>query len=102
MSGVVLSAAILIVSDSVAAATSEDRSSVEIRRIFANQSNTTWNVLPVAVVSDEVSSIRACIHGWVAKSVNLIVTSGGTGFAARDNTPEAIEPLLERQAPGLV
>ena len=54
------------------------------------------------VVPDEQVEIRAVVLEWCAAGVELILTTGGTGFAPRDVTPEAIGALLERQAPGIV
>ncbi len=59
------------------------------------------------VVSDEAEEIASTVREWSdsprgARGADLILTAGGTGFAPRDVTPEAIRPLLEREAPGLV
>jgi molybdenum cofactor biosynthesis protein B len=56
----------------------------------------------VAVVPDEVDAVQAAIRAAVAEGVDVVVTTGGTGFAPRDVTPEAVRPLLERDAPGIV
>ena len=54
-----------------------------------------------AMVSDEVDSIREQIAKWVkGDDVDLIITTGGTGFAPRDVTPEAVKPLLRREMDG--
>ena len=57
-------------------------------------------VAPVAVVPDEVDAVQAAVRDVLDKDV--VVTTGGTGFAPRDVTPEAVRPLLERDAPGIV
>ncbi len=54
------------------------------------------------VVPDEVDAVQAALRDAVAASYDVVVTTGGTGFAPRDITPEATRPLLERDAPGLV
>ncbi|CAM9546958.1 unnamed protein product [Heterosigma akashiwo] len=55
------------------------------------------------VVPDEPKAIQERVKRWAdAEGVDLIVTSGGTGFGPRDTTPEAVAPLLHREAPGLV
>ncbi len=54
---------------------------------------------PVVVVPDEVDAITLALRG--AGSYDLVVTTGGTGLAPRDVTPEATLPLLDRQVPGL-
>ena len=54
-----------------------------------------------AIVTDEIEPIRKQVMAWVADpEVDLIITTGGTGFAPRDVTPEAIKPLLRRQMDG--
>jgi gephyrin len=59
-------------------------------------------VVAADIVPDEVNLIRATVSSWVDDGINLILTTGGTGFAPRDQTPEAVRPLMEREAPGLV
>jgi molybdenum cofactor synthesis domain-containing protein len=56
----------------------------------------------VVVVPDEVGAIQAAVREAVADGVDVVATTGGTGFAPRDVTPEAVRPLLEREAPGIV
>jgi molybdenum cofactor biosynthesis protein B len=54
-----------------------------------------------AIVADEVEAIRARVRGWVADGgVDVILTTGGTGFAPRDLTPEAVKPLFRREMDG--
>jgi molybdenum cofactor biosynthesis protein B len=51
-----------------------------------------------AIVTDDVEKIRAQARAWIADSaVDVILTTGGTGFTGRDVTPEAIEPLFEKR-----
>jgi molybdopterin adenylyltransferase len=53
------------------------------------------------IVADDVEAIRGIVRGWIADaSVDVIITTGGTGFTGRDVTPEAIEPLLEKRMDG--
>jgi molybdenum cofactor biosynthesis protein B len=53
------------------------------------------------IVTDEVEQIRARVKAWIANpAVDVIVTTGGTGFTGRDVTPEAVEPLLEKRMDG--
>ena len=59
------------------------------------------SVLARAWVKDDVAAIRRALRGALAKrAVDLVVLTGGTGMAARDVTPEAVEPLLDRPLPG--
>jgi molybdopterin adenylyltransferase len=54
-----------------------------------------------AIVTDDVKKIRAHVKAWVANpGVDVIITTGGTGFTGRDVTPEAIEPLFEKRMDG--
>jgi molybdenum cofactor biosynthesis protein B len=54
-----------------------------------------------AIVSDDVEAIRAQIRLWVADDgVDVIVSTGGTGFSPRDVTPEAVKPLFRREMDG--
>jgi len=53
------------------------------------------------IVTDDVEAIRATIRKWIAEEgVDVIITTGGTGFTGRDVTPEAIEPLFEKRMDG--
>jgi molybdenum cofactor biosynthesis protein B len=54
-----------------------------------------------AIVPDDVEAIRARVKEWIdAPEVDVIITTGGTGFTGRDVTPEAIEPLFEKRMDG--
>jgi molybdenum cofactor biosynthesis protein B len=54
-----------------------------------------------ALVPDEVAAIRAQAEAWIDdEAVDVVITTGGTGFAPRDVTPEAIRPLFRREMDG--
>ncbi len=54
-----------------------------------------------AIVADDIAAIRDCLRGWIADpAVDVILTTGGTGFSPRDHTPEAVKPLLRREMDG--
>ena len=54
-----------------------------------------------AIVTDDVDDIRSQVKFWIADpSVDVIITTGGTGFTGRDVTPEALEPLFEKRMDG--
>ena len=60
------------------------------------------NIIERIIVSDELIDIRETIYALTERDdINLIVTTGGTGFAPRDNTPEATLAVIEREAPGM-
>lgn len=53
------------------------------------------------IVRDEPGDIRRIVGGWIADSaIDVVVTTGGTGFTGRDVTPEAIEPLFDKRMEG--
>jgi molybdenum cofactor biosynthesis protein B len=54
-----------------------------------------------AIVTDDVDKIRAQVKSWIADSaIDVVITTGGTGFTGRDVTPEALEPLFEKRMDG--
>lgn len=54
-----------------------------------------------AIVTDDLAAIRSQVEAWVAdEGVDLILSTGGTGFAPRDVTPEAVKPLFRREMDG--
>ena len=53
------------------------------------------------IVTDDVEAIRAVVRKWIDDAgVDVVITTGGTGFTGRDVTPEAIEPLFEKRMDG--
>lgn len=87
---IILKSAILIVSETASKDLSTDRTGHILKDIFATAAD-TWHSPLLKIVSDDVRQIQKVIIDWtdsVDASVNLIVTSGGTGFAEKDVTPE--------------
>ncbi len=61
-----------------------------------------WEVTQTDIVPDEISAIEERLCQWSdSGKINLILTTGGTGFTSRDVTPEATKAVLDRNAPGL-
>jgi len=91
--------AILTISDGVAAGTRADRSG----EALAAWSRFAGHVIVERhAVSDDRAAISARLAAWAdGGDVDLILTTGGTGFTARDNTPEATRAIVEREAPGI-
>jgi molybdenum cofactor synthesis domain-containing protein len=63
--------------------------------------STTWIVGRQDVVVDDLETISATLRDWCAQGLDLILTTGGTGFAQRDVTPEATRAVVERETPGI-
>ncbi len=91
---------VLTISDSGAKGAREDTSGEKIRELIIQ--------LPEAVISagaiipDEQELIEGTLCEWCDdKHLNIIITTGGTGLAPRDITPEATKAVIEREAPGI-
>jgi len=53
------------------------------------------------IVRDDIAAIRATVEAWTRdEAVDVVITTGGTGFTGRDVTPEALEPLFEKRMDG--
>ena len=53
------------------------------------------------IVRDDIAQIRARVQGWIADpNIDVVITTGGTGFTGRDVTPEALRPLFEKEIDG--
>ena len=92
-----MTAAVLTVSDGVQAGTREDTSGDALEELLREDG---FDVVR-RVVSDDLDLITDAIGELVEEGALLVLTTGGTGFAPRDVTPEATLPVLDRQAPGL-
>jgi len=54
-----------------------------------------------AIVTDDVAAIRKAVEGWTRDdAIDVVITTGGTGFTGRDVTPEALEPLFTKRMDG--
>lgn len=91
---------ILTISDRGARGEYEDRSGPLIAQILAT--NTSWQISHKAIIPDEFEVIVQTLEQWCDEEVNLLLTTGGTGFAPRDITPEATKQVIERETPGIV
>jgi molybdopterin adenylyltransferase len=89
---------ILTVSDRGSAGLREDSSGAAIREILAA---TGIGFVDYVMVPDERDVISAALIRLCGRGVNLILTTGGTGLAPRDVTPEATLDVIERQVPGI-
>lgn len=90
---------ILTVSDRASSGEYQDKSGPLIKQIIT--SRLKWQITREDTVHDDVREISAKLVQWSDDAINLILTTGGTGFAIRDVTPEATLQVIHRPAPGL-
>jgi len=92
---------ILTVSDRGASGVYEDKSGPIIQQIIVGKLNAV--VEDTAIAPDDVEVIKNTLLQWVDENnLDLILTTGGTGFAPRDVTPEATRQVIQRETPGLI
>uniref|UniRef100_A0A8C5R537 Gephyrin n=1 Tax=Leptobrachium leishanense TaxID=445787 RepID=A0A8C5R537_9ANUR len=93
---------VLTVSDSCFRNLAEDRSGINLKDLVQDPSLLGGTVAAYKIVPDELEDIKESLIDWCdEKELNLILTTGGTGFAPRDVTPEATKEVIEREAPGM-
>jgi molybdenum cofactor synthesis domain-containing protein len=92
-----LTAAILTISDTRAAGTREDTTTALMAEILEG---IDVEIVATRLVPDEQDEIASAIVE-LCKGANLVLTSGGTGLAPRDVTPEATRAVIDREAPGI-
>ena len=91
-----LGIAVLTVSDT--RSTGDDKSGATLAERIAKAGH---KVAARAIVRDDVKEIRAQMRAWIADpGIDVIISTGGTGFTGRDVTPEAVEPLFEKKMEG--
>ena len=92
-------AGVLTVSDSAARVDRSDESGPVIRHLLEQHG---YNVLLHKIVPDEVQDVRDILIKWIDNtSLDVIVTTGGTGLSPRDITPEATKSIIEREVSGI-
>ncbi len=92
---------ILTISDRGSAGVYEDKSCPVIRQAVTEKLGAV--VERSAIIPDEIDIIKQTLLEWVDRHhLDLIFTSGGTGFTSRDVTPEATRLVIQKEAPGLV
>jgi molybdenum cofactor synthesis domain-containing protein len=89
---------VVTVSDGVVAGTREDLSGAALETALQAAG---FEVIERSVIADGVASVAGELARLSASFAGLVVTTGGTGFAPRDQTPEGTREILEREAPGL-
>src|SRR5437773_8576852 len=90
-------ARVITCSDAASRGEREDRSGPAVRDILAGEG---YEVDAIVVVADDVEAIATAIENATGDGARLVVTTGGTGIAPRDVTPEATMTVCERVIPG--
>jgi molybdenum cofactor biosynthesis protein B len=76
----------------------EDKSGAVLQRMLTEAGH---SLADRTIVKDDVETIRAKVQGWIENSdIDVVITTGGTGFTGRDVTPEAVRPLFEKEIEG--
>jgi molybdopterin adenylyltransferase len=92
-------AVVITVSDGCASGVREDLSGAALLELLEEAGA---SIVSREILSDDLEPLAEVLRTFSERTdVNLIVTTGGTGFAPRDNTPEATRAVIEREAPGL-
>ncbi len=95
----VLRFAVLTVSDRSWRGEREDQSGPALTALIQQQG---WQVIRQSILPDDSRMLRETLADWSDREeLDIILTTGGTGFAPRDVTPEATRAVIEREAPGL-
>lgn len=99
MENVEVQAVVITISDRCARGEQEDVSGAELVRLLKEAGA---SIVATEILSDDLAPLaeKLCVYADRA-DVNLIVTTGGTGLAPRDNTPEATRAVIQKEAPGL-
>jgi molybdopterin adenylyltransferase len=98
MSDDALRAKVLTVSDGVFHGTRDDASG---RALVEQLAGAGFDVVDHRVTEDGAAAVEAALRAMTDGFAGLVVTTGGTGFAPRDQTPEGTRSVIEREAPGL-
>jgi molybdopterin adenylyltransferase len=91
-------AKVVTVSDGVVAGTRQDLSGAALEEALKKAG---FDVVERSVIADGVASVAGELARLSASFTGLVVTTGGTGFSPRDQTPEGTREIIERDAPGL-
>jgi cyclic pyranopterin phosphate synthase len=91
--------AVIVCSDRISSGENEDRSG---KLIIDKLKRFNISTGDYTIISDDIENIQATLKKYVSQNYDLLIFTGGTGLSARDNTPDAIEPLIDRHIPGIM
>ena len=92
-------AVVITVSDACSRGEREDTSGKILVQLLTD---TGAKIVETTILSDDLDSLVESLRSFAERDdVNLIITTGGTGLGPRDNTPEATQSVIEREAPGI-
>ena len=92
-----ISVGIITISDRASGGEYEDLGGPALKRDAEKHG---WNIQSEAVIPDDLVKIQETVRAFAAQGCGLILTTGGTGIAARDVTPEAIRGIMRVELPG--
>ena len=94
-----MNAVVITVSDACARGEREDGSGAALVELLTEAGAT---IVETRILSDDLDPLAQALRDYAERSdVSLIITAGGTGLGPRDNTPEATQRIIEREAPGI-
>jgi molybdenum cofactor biosynthesis protein MoaC len=94
-----LKCAVIVCSDSVSKGEKEDKSG---KKISGKLEQFNVSTSDYKIISDDVDVIQSTLKNYAKQNFDLVIFTGGTGLSLRDNTPDAIRPLIEKEIPGIM
>lgn len=91
-------ASVITVSDRAFSGIYEDKSGPAVAELLKSHG---YEIISAMIIPDEKNEIKKTLLTQCEQGIHLILTTGGTGFAPRDITPEATKEIIEREAPGI-
>ncbi len=94
-----LKAAVVVCSDRISKGENQDSSGKAIIKMLEQF---TIQASDYTIIADDIDLIQSTVKNYIEQDFDLVIFTGGTGLSARDNTPDAIRPLIEKEIPGIM